>query len=106
MNKVRDEMNKLYVIAGTFDEYARFRLKCKEINRYENHTLTFLSSSDLLRGLINPPGIFIGTWYIRDDIEKILMTLLLVSQNNSQPEFTKRIEALDKAWKVLNIGKK
>ena len=71
-------MTTTYIIAGTFDQ-AKQWLREKEYYMgfsYRPQDFRIIAEADQLRGLENPHGVFIGTWYQRKDIRKILDVLM------------------------------
>lgn len=66
---------KQYVIAGNYGQFCRWI-------RGSGLTFTdwiYVSSKDIIRGVRNPGGRFIGTWYLRDDAFDILVALRVAS---------------------------
>jgi hypothetical protein len=70
-------VSKYFVIAGNYQQFQEYQRKgySDDILLYQN--LVYVSSIDVLRGIRNPKGVFIGTWYKREDIGDILMQLRL-----------------------------
>ena len=66
----------LYVIAGGWEEYEKFKNNCLYSDRYPNHKFVYVIDAYTFRGQENPDGIFIGTWYNRSDIDDIMIALL------------------------------
>jgi hypothetical protein len=81
----------MYVIAGTEPQaYEWINEEIQErINNGEPMTsiqdYQYVHSVDVLRGAINPRGIFVGTWYERKDMNEIFQTLLTRMTVNSGP---------------------
>jgi hypothetical protein len=65
-----------YIISGNYDQYKRW-IRERGLNNTE---FIFVAAPDALRGIENPGGRFIGTWYERKDIEEILARLLAASR--------------------------
>lgn len=91
---------KYYVIAGNRSEYTDWkRRNCVGMlndNKVESlHDIVYVHSVDSIRGVSNPQGIFIGTWYNRIDIDQIL-NQLTVAMND-----TNKLEPIKKAWAYL-----
>ena len=82
-------MKPLYIIAGNYDEYAKW------INQKGLHhqDWRYISRAQDIRGIENPGGIFIGTWYQRPDAFDIIAQLRVCSRE--------RNEAIEKALVVL-----
>jgi hypothetical protein len=64
-------MKTVLVIAGNNNEYQEY------IRTRINHEQTYyyVRDSYMLRGLTNPDGVFIGSWYHRPDIKELLELL-------------------------------
>jgi hypothetical protein len=76
---------KIYIIAGTYDEYLRWRnnnypelLLNGEISKPTD--IMYVSGAETLKGISNPRGRFIGTWYKRSNIEEILFQLQIAGK--------------------------
>lgn len=76
---------KIYIIAGTHDEYLRWRnnnypelLLNGEISKPTD--IMYVSGAETLKGISNPRGRFIGTWYKRSNIEEILFQLQIAGK--------------------------
>lgn len=81
-------MNKTFVIAGDSTQ-ARFwiSLDCQKRSA-AGETISLsdyitVSDQNKLRGIRNPHGVFIGTWYKRSDITDILNMLRVTTGKNS-----------------------
>jgi len=68
-------MKYQYIIAGNVDQYRNWAADKMSVNHF-----LYVSGPDILRGIENPGGRFIGTWYERKDIEEILARLLAASR--------------------------
>ena len=66
----------LFVISRTWEEYEKFKNDCLYSDRYPNHKFVYVASVNILRGYINPDGVFIGEWWERSDIDDIMLVLL------------------------------
>jgi len=66
----------LFVISRTWEEYEKFKNDCLYSDRYPNHKFVYVTSVNILRGYINPDGVFIGEWWERSDIDDIMLVLL------------------------------
>lgn len=77
-------MNKVYVIAGSASEYSQFMQECVRNQRYPNSNLVYVFDEEMLRGIANPDGVFIGTWMKRPDIERIMDRLLIITHANKK----------------------
>ena len=74
--------DKVFVISGTVDQFTSWR--SQNIDRLVNAygitklaDIVYVSSVDILRGYSEPHGMFIGTWYHRNDIGAILIQLTI-----------------------------
>jgi hypothetical protein len=66
---------RCWVIAGNHDQYQQYvNRKSKEIDGVQ---FSYVSRVEILRGLRNPHGVFIGSWRRRDDILEILDVLMV-----------------------------
>lgn len=77
--------SKIFIIAGTHDEYLRWRsrnfpelLLNGEISKPTD--IVYVSGAETLKGISNPTGRFIGTWYKRSNIEEILFQLQIAGK--------------------------
>ena len=79
---------RYFVIAGTYDEARRWTALNKErIYQQENlqvGTMQYVQGVETLKGIHEPKGIFIGTWYRRPDIEHILTQLQVAGADSKQ----------------------
>ena len=66
----------LFVIARTFEEYEKFKINCLNTGKYANHKFVWVANVNILRGHVNPDGVFIGEWWERSDIDDIMLVLL------------------------------
>lgn len=70
-------MSKTYIISGNRMQYDLFigRLPITEdLNGYQ-----YVHGPDAVRGIVNPHGLFIGSWKERKDITEIVMNLMAAS---------------------------
>lgn len=81
-------MSKIWVIAGNASQ-ADAWIKSDLDRRWDAGEKTISRSSYIqlvspnhLRGISNPRGVFVGTWRQRKDIQDIVETLMLCSDNN------------------------
>ena len=90
----------IYVIAGTEPQaYEWINRKLEERIRngeFPNQIddYKYVHSPDILRGIRNPHGIFLGTWRDRRDIKEIVQMLMVCSDGTNQ--------ALKDIWMDLN----
>lgn len=66
--------DKFYVVAGTYDQYVNYAR-----TKTDDKFYIYVSGPDMLRGLKDPHGIFIGTWIDRHDIEDIILNLRIAT---------------------------
>ena len=78
-------MKYQYIIAGNIDQYRNWAADKMSVNHCQ-----YVGGPDILRGIENPHGVFIGTWYERKDIQEILARLLATSRVEN-PELRKAI---------------
>lgn len=67
---------KIYVIAGNYTEFKRFRQKLqdymyKEHIDFTHHSIVHVSNRYMLYGLHDIWGYRVGTWNQRDDLKEI-----------------------------------
>jgi hypothetical protein len=77
---------KTYIIAGT-SEQARNWLREKEYYTgfsYKPQDFQIITDVFQLRGIENPSGVFVGTWYQRKDIRDILEVLLTCMRETNE----------------------
>jgi len=90
-------MKYQYIIAGNIDQYRNWAADKMSVNHF-----LYVSGPDMIRGIENPHGIFIGTWYERKDIYDILLNLLTASRVEN-PEIRKAIKYYeDKQYERTN----
>lgn len=70
-------MNLFLVVAGTHQEFENY----KRQNQFTSH-YRYVGSPDMLRGLRDPHGVFIGSWRQREDIKEILNNLIAANTSN------------------------
>ena len=68
---------KIYIIAGNYDQYKQWTW---ERGLYGNKDFVFVAAPDAFRGIQDPGGRLIGTWYERPDAFDILMQLRICSR--------------------------
>jgi hypothetical protein len=92
---------KIYIIAGTHDEYLRWRnnnypelLLNGEISKPTD--ITYVSGAETLKGISNPRGRFIGTWYKRSNIEEILFQLQIAGKLLDSSVMKQLLEIVEK----------
>lgn len=90
----------IFVVAGTEPqayEYINRKLEERlrngeEVSKVDDYK--YVHGPDVLRGVRDPRGVFIGTWRERKDIKEIVETLLMQSVHVNP--------TLGKIWKELN----
>ena len=68
-------MSKQYIVAGNYDQYSQW---IKERGLSSSDWVCVFDTNDI-RGVRNPGGRFIGTWYERKDAMDILVALRVAS---------------------------
>ena len=85
-------MDKIFVIAGNnaqFEEYKRRKIEEMLAKGYVDYVdfryddIVYVSSANVLAGVSNPHGVFIGSWRERKDIHEILDRLMICSHMNN-----------------------
>lgn len=90
----------IYVIAGNEPQaYEYINRKLEErilagenLNKIDDYK--YVHSANVLRGIEDPHGVFIGTWRDREDIRDIIAILMTASRAQNQ--------ALNGIWLELN----
>ena len=72
-------MSDVYVVAGT---YAQYLLYAKN-KTGDDKFYIYVNSPDTLRGILDPHGVFIGTWMNRPDADQIIDNLLVASRSQT-----------------------
>lgn len=73
-------MSRQYIIAGGYLEYKQWLNKLYDSPDYfPGATSGYIYVQDVshLKGIRNPRGRFIGTWYKRPDLDQIILQLLM-----------------------------
>jgi hypothetical protein len=70
-------VDRLYVIAGSWNEFDVYRARCSAGGNISHYV--FANDPYKLRGIRNPHGVFFGSWRNRPDIKEIVEQLLLCS---------------------------
>jgi hypothetical protein len=96
-------MNIQYIIAGNHSQYMNWLFKQKKwLYNQDNIHCQYVGGPDILRGIRDPHGVFIGTWYERKDIDDILMQLVAASRVDN-PALRKAIDYYeDKRYERTN----
>ena len=89
----------IYVVAGNHEqayEYINRKLEERirngeQVSKVDDYT--YVRDVNVLRGILNPKGVFIGSWKERKDIKDIVQQLM-VSQSHVNP-------VLIKIWKEV-----
>lgn len=68
-------MKRQYIVAGNYDQFALW-IKERGLSSSE---WVYVSNKDTIRGVRNPEGRLIGTWYEREDAMDILVSLRVAS---------------------------
>lgn len=61
---------KIFVVAGTYEQYRHFCRYVATGIRMRNNAI-YVSGPEVFRGVLNPDVVFYGTWHSRDDIDDI-----------------------------------
>ena len=75
-------MSKIFIISGNYNQFKEWKsrnypelLTNGQIQSLQD--IVYVAGVDNLKGHREPHGMFIGTWYQRNDIESILTQLLI-----------------------------
>ena len=79
-------MSKIFVIAGTHEQFQVFREQLVEAMAAEHNwfrisDITYISGPDALRGYRDPWGYKVGTWAYREDIKEIILQIALAGSS-------------------------
>jgi len=88
-------MKRNYVVAGN---YEQFLLWIRE-RGLDSSDWVYVTNKDTIRGVRNPGGRLVGTWYEREDAMDILATLVVASNvknENLEKALVMWIELQDK----------
>jgi hypothetical protein len=91
---------KYFVISGTHDQFSEWRrrngtelLLNRRIESLQD--IVYVAGADTLKGIENPKGIFIGTWYTRSNITEILLQLSMSIID------IKNLDPINRAWEII-----
>lgn len=93
---------KYYVIAGNNNQFLTFAKEKIETAWYNGNILLSLSNfvyvydPNVLRGLHNPNGFFVGTWIDHDFIREILNNLMISMTDD------RKLKVIIELWDQLN----
>ena len=84
-------MSKLYIVAGTREQYQTYKKsKFEEAIKNNDNALAeqvqsyvYVSEAQYFRGIRDPHGVFVGTWSKRDDIVEIVSGLIICCINEN-----------------------
>jgi hypothetical protein len=68
-------MSRQYIVAGNYGQFAQWIRE----RGLSSSDWVYVSNRDTIRGVRNPGGRFIGTWYEREDAMDILVALRVAS---------------------------
>lgn len=79
-------LNKIFVLAGNYDQFKQFRPQLIQALKEEHHSfrisdIIYIGGPDTLRGVRDPWGYKVGTWAYRDDIKYIIEQLMIAGSN-------------------------
>jgi len=66
-------MNKIFIIAGNHQQFLNYVR-----DKGNRSSFIYVSDATMLIGYHQPHGVFIGTWYEREDIEYLMGRLQIV----------------------------
>ena len=93
-------MKPYFVVAGNYDEY---RYWVNNARRSDSETdYRYVDGLDNIRGQRDIRGVFIGTWYERNDIFSILVCLHMANKDNEKSAAA-IIEANDYQMKIKRM---
>ena len=68
-------MKRQYIVAGNYGQFAQWIRE----RGLSSSDWVYVSNKDTIRGVRNPGGRFVGTWYEREDAMDILVALRVAS---------------------------
>ena len=71
--------NKFFVVAGSYEQFRRYKQEKDIIDRVDTSGYAYVLHADMLKGIQDPHGVFIGSWIDRDDIEDIILNLRIAT---------------------------
>lgn len=79
-------LDKIFVLAGNYDQFKQFRQQLIEALKEEHHSfkisdVIYIAGADTLRGMREVWGYKVGTWAYRRDIKDIIEQLMIVGSN-------------------------
>lgn len=80
-----------WVVCGNYQEYDNWLKQ----NHHAPTEWRYVADASVLRGHENPHGIFIGTYYMRQDIKAIMLQLQVSTRGTN--------EAIINAWKKVEL---
>jgi hypothetical protein len=84
------QAGKIFIIAGNHQQFLNYVR-----DKGNRPSFIYVSDVSMLKGYHQPHGMFIGTWYQREDLGEIIMQLRLASSISH-----------DKAMEILDWRKK
>lgn len=85
-------MTTKYIIAGNTEQFRQWFDK----NYNGTDKIVNVTSIDYLKGIHQPHGLLIGTWYLREDIERILYQLQIADSISGIQHTTLRKLVMEK----------
>ena len=88
-------MSKQYIVAGNYEQYKQWIRQRGLLSK----ECVYVFDTNNIRGVRNPEGRLIGTWYEREDAMDILATLVIASDvknENLEKALVMWIELQDK----------
>lgn len=86
-----------YIICGNYHEFKEYR--DKNPDRLAQYAMKYVNGPNTLRGVSDPHGVFVGTWYERKDIRDIIVQIMAASKD------TTTINSLQKVVSILKEKK-
>ena len=90
-------MSKYFVISGNHDQFVEWKdrnypemLLNLQIENLSD--IVYVSSVHILKGVSNPRGIFIGTWYQRKDMLEVLTQLRAATTDIGKMKVLSRVQ--------------
>lgn len=88
-------MSRRFIVAGNYEQFAQWIRE----RGLDSSNWVYVTNSDTIRGVRNPGGRLVGTWYEREDAMDILATLVVASDvknENLEKALVMWIELQDK----------
>lgn len=80
-----------WIVAGNYAQYSEY---IENLTRPHLYRYNYVFDSNVIRGLSEISGLFIGTWYNNSDIANIIDQIWIIKNRNGKWEFPQDIESI------------